>query len=501
MNSFRRSGAAEVFYHFFLFAFTLGCGWLASTLLDAAMESDISTALRTSACLSAVLAVGLPVIYFWRKALGRMVRDDRQDFREKLYEVVIDRRLTVENTGELEVRLTRDGDTVAEFYQSSLPAAIESGGIILGATVLLCRAHLGLGLLLFGMSLLQLVPTVTYEKWAKEIYEQTSDAEEDLDSWFVQGYNGLSTLKSYRQEDWFLDKVEKNTDSMIRAGFRAEQTVSIQSVILDFVDRILRYGSYIIMGLFVLFGWLEVSQTPVLIVLSSYLFGSVGTLLSAFKKCAEYQAAKKHLAEIDLPVPEKTKQAMIRASCVSKRYGEKAVLEDVSLSVQSGERVLICGKNGSGKSTLLRIMLGLLPADAGEVAVGTDRIAFALQEEANLTLTGEELSGDLLKETAVNETQLREYLYGFEITDELMKRPLSDWSMGERKKFYLAAAFARGGEVLALDEPTNHLDGAAKKYLNGLIAAYSGTVLAVSHREDLPVEWDQVITLKGGEAE
>lgn len=366
---------------------------------------------------------------------------------------------------------------------------------MLGSVVLLCLSHLWLGLILFGLSLVQLLPTVVYEKWAKDIYEQTDYAEEVYDGWLIQGCDGLSTLKSYKRENWFIQKLEGISDGMVRAGVRAEQAGTVETVVFQFVDGILRYGSYVIMGLFVLYGGLRVADTPVLIVLSGYLFGSVNYILEAMQKRFEYSVAKKQLAGSAVADPEKPQGALLELSGVCKTYDDKQVLKDISLTVNSGERVLVCGQNGSGKSTLLKIALGFVSADKGDIRIDTDITAFALQEEADLTLSGAELLDDLIKENAVDGEAARRHLAGFDITAEILEKPLSEWSMGQRKKFYLASAFAKPAELLVLDEPTNHLDSAALDYLYNLISAYKGAVLAVSHQSDMPVKWDKTLML------
>lgn len=495
LNTFNKSGAAGTLYHIFLFAFTLACGWLVSSLLDSAMESGGEAALKTALILAAVLLIGLPVIFILRRGLGRLMRADRQSFREKLYSDIIERRISVDSTGELDVKLSNDADTVAEYYQTALPTAIEGALTMLGSAVLLCLSHLWLGLILFGLSLVQLLPTVVYEKWAKDIYEQTDYAEEVYDGWLIQGCDGLSTLKSYKRENWFIQKLEGISDGMVRAGVRAEQAGTVETVVFQFVDGILRYGSYVIMGLFVLYGGLRVADTPVLIVLSGYLFGSVNYILEAMQKRFEYSVAKKQLAGSAVADPEKPQGALLELSGVCKTYDDKQVLKDISLTVNSGERVLVCGQNGSGKSTLLKIALGFVSADKGDIRIDTDITAFALQEEADLTLSGAELLDDLIKENAVDGEAARRHLAGFDITAEILEKPLSEWSMGQRKKFYLASAFAKPAELLVLDEPTNHLDSAALDYLYNLISAYKGAVLAVSHQSDMPVKWDKTLML------
>ncbi|MDE7209982.1 MAG: ATP-binding cassette domain-containing protein, partial [Lachnospiraceae bacterium] len=211
----------------------------------------------------------------------------------------------------------------------------------------------------------------------------------------------------------------------------------------------------------------------------------------------EDQVLKGHLREMELP-ERMTCPLLLEVSHLCKKYGGRNIFSDISFTVHTGERVLLCGANGSGKSTLLRVILGLLPADAGNVYQNSQKVAFALQEEADLPLTGDEVLADLRAEHAVDDDKMKEHLKGFGVTAQILERPLCEWSMGERKKFYLAAAFAQGGELLVLDEPTNHIDAAALEYLYQQMAEYPGALLAVSHREGIPVTWNQVIALEGG---
>ncbi len=81
------------------------------------MESNGEAALKTAGILAALLLVGLPAIFVLRRKLGALMRADRQSFREKLYADIIGRRISIESIGELDVRLSNDADTVAEYYQ------------------------------------------------------------------------------------------------------------------------------------------------------------------------------------------------------------------------------------------------------------------------------------------------------------------------------------------------------------------------------------------------
>lgn len=497
MKNFKRSAAFGTLVHAALFLFTLLGGWLSSALLERAMEGA-GGLLPAALALAALLLAGLPLIYFLQRALGRLLREERQRWREKVYGGILAGRIQVDSAGELDVRLSNDADAVADYYQQALPSAAEGVGVLLGAAALICRVQPLLGLLLLALSLLQLLPTLVYEKWAREIYEQTHSAEERYDGWLIQGAEGLTALRACRREAWFLRKLAEISDGMVRAGCRAERTGAVENAVFQFTDGLLRYGSYLLAGLFVLYGGLAVSDTPVIFVLSASLFRSVDSLLDWRRKRAACRAALGHLTERALPEALPPRGAPLEAEALCKRFGEKQALSQVSLTVRAREKVLLSGPNGSGKSTLLRILLGLLPADSGTVRASRKSLSFALQEEAALPLTGAELSEALTREAAVDGGRMRALLAAFAVPETLLAKPLRQWSPGERKKFALAAAFARPAELLILDEPANHLDAGAVSVLCRLINEYDGAVLAADHHSALPVAWDRTVFLEGG---
>lgn len=501
---FKKSSLLSFLYHLFLFVFTLSAGYLVSALLNRAIEQDTNGTLQWAGVLLALLLMGLPIIYGWSKKRNWWKREDRQRFYEEMYRRVIDRKLNVNSTGDLAVKLSNDSGTVAAYYQDTLPAAAEGIAIMLGSAVLLCLKHLPIGLLFFAMSLLHLIPTLVYEKWAKQVYEQTDEMQENYDSWLVQGHSGIRSLKAYRQERWFIRHLTRISEDMISAGMRAEKTGTIETVVFQLIDSILRYGGYIIMGFFILNGGLRVSDTPVLIVLSGYLFSAVKAVLELFLKHFEFQVARERLQvqpEI-LRQPPEQKAVLLKAEHISKRYEDKEILKDVSLSIKEGERLLVHGKNGSGKSTLLNILLGFTRADTGVVTAFSDveALSFALQEEADVPLTGLQITQALQNTKTLDMSAFGKHLKGFAVTEEILKQPMRALSMGERKKFYLAAALSKKARLLVLDEPLNHLDAAARAYLYQQLRAHPGALLMISHEQDILVPFDRTITLEGGGA-
>jgi ATP-binding cassette subfamily F protein uup len=175
---------------------------------------------------------------------------------------------------------------------------------------------------------------------------------------------------------------------------------------------------------------------------------------------------------------------------VSKWFGEGAqrrvVVRDFSTTVLRGDKIGLIGPNGAGKTTLLRMMLGLLPPDAGQVRQGA-RLEIAyfdqMREQLNLEATLEDFisPGSEWIEIGGRRTHVKSYLGDFLFSPARAHAPVKTLSGGERNRLLLARLFARPANVLVLDEPTNDLDIETLELLEQLLADYDGTVFLVSH--------------------
>nr|WP_203990958.1 ABC-F family ATP-binding cassette domain-containing protein [Sphaerisporangium rufum] len=209
---------------------------------------------------------------------------------------------------------------------------------------------------------------------------------------------------------------------------------------------------------------------------------------------------------------------------VSKSYGDRQVLDEVSFTIRPGERVGVVGENGSGKSTLLRLAAGLERPDDGEVTVvaaggvghlgqtldlplehtvqqAIDRALAGLRAmerrmreleaamaaagdgvaAAGLEEYGEILAGYELRGGWEADARVAKSLHGLGVGHLGRDRALGGLSGGERARLGLACLLAASPEVLLLDEPTNHLDAAGLAWLEDRLRAHTGTVVAVSH--------------------
>lgn len=171
---------------------------------------------------------------------------------------------------------------------------------------------------------------------------------------------------------------------------------------------------------------------------------------------------------------------------ISFTYGDRVIVKDFSTTVLRGDKVGLIGPNGAGKTTLLRLILGQLPAQRGEVRLGTNlQIAYfdQLREQLDDELTVQAQVGDGSDSVQIGGTSRHVigYLQDFLFSPERARTPVKFLSGGERNRVLLARLFAKPANVIVLDEPTNDLDLETLELLEERLGEYGGTLLLVSH--------------------
>lgn len=474
------------------------CSLLLAQLLTQVMNGTLSPVYPWASGTLLLLVVSVGPLFLLRRAYERAVGRDGQRFRETLYAGILSRELEVGSRGELEVKLRRDTQAILKFVQRSCPQAVGGTVIWVGSALLLCHTDGRVGLLFFALNLVQMLPILVYETWTKRIHNETCQAEEADSAWLLEGYHGAHVLKCYGAQGWYLARFCKLEQAVMRWGYRAEGAVTVEDVVFKGIDSLLNYGSYVILGLFVLYGGLSAAKLPLLVLLAGTLFSSVNAVFTWWLDRAEYQAACQRLNWMQREDQEETPEEPVLLSCaeVEKSFGDKKILSGISLDISRGEHVLLQGKNGSGKSTLLRILLGLERADAGIVLRRSDP-SYALQEEAQTTLTVGELTEQLDKTKGMDSNALHRHLVGFQLTG-CMEQPFAQLSGGQKKRFFLAAALAKNSQLLVLDEPTNHLDRESMAYLTQVLQNYPGAMLICTHTAWTALRWDKILHMRGG---
>ncbi|MBV2235721.1 MAG: energy-dependent translational throttle protein EttA [Sterolibacterium sp.] len=199
----------------------------------------------------------------------------------------------------------------------------------------------------------------------------------------------------------------------------------------------------------------------------------------------EYQK-RNETQEIFIPVAERLGNEVIEFNQVSKGFGERLLIDNLSFSVPPGAIVGIIGPNGAGKSTLFKLITGQEQPDAGEVNIGqTVKIAHVDQSRealANDKSVFEAISGgqDLLT-IGKYQTPARAYLGRFNFKGSDQQKIVGQLSGGERGRLHLAKTLSTGGNVLLLDEPSNDLDVETLRALEDALLEYAGCALVISH--------------------
>jgi ATP-binding cassette subfamily F protein 3 len=183
------------------------------------------------------------------------------------------------------------------------------------------------------------------------------------------------------------------------------------------------------------------------------------------------------------PQPAPSGRTVVEAEGLAKSYGDKKVLENVRFRIERGDRVALVGVNGAGKSTLIKLLTGDEPPSAGEVKLGHNVMSEYFAQDQYKVLDPEARMLDDISRAAkkVPEVELRSLLGCFLFSGDDVFKPLGVLSGGERNRFALARILVSPSNFLLLDEPTNHLDMRAKDVLLEALAAFSGTVVFVSH--------------------
>jgi sulfate-transporting ATPase len=199
----------------------------------------------------------------------------------------------------------------------------------------------------------------------------------------------------------------------------------------------------------------------------------------------EYQK-RNETQEIFIPVADRLGNEVIEFNNVSKAYGDRLLIDNLSFKVPPGAIVGIIGPNGAGKSTLFKLITGKEQPDSGEVKIGPT-VQIAHVDQARDSLENEKsvfdaISGgnDILT-VGKYETPARAYIGRFNFKGADQQKKVGNLSGGERGRLHLAKTLISGGNVLLLDEPSNDLDVETLRALEDALLEFAGCVLVISH--------------------
>jgi sulfate-transporting ATPase len=209
--------------------------------------------------------------------------------------------------------------------------------------------------------------------------------------------------------------------------------------------------------------------------------------LARFNELSEHEYQKRNeTSEIFIPVAERLGNDVIEFKNVSKAFGDRLLIDNVSFVVPPGAIVGIIGPNGAGKSTLFKMITGKEQPDSGEVVIGqTARVSIVDQNRddlANNKSVFDDVTGgaDMLT-VGRFDMPSRAYLGRFNFKGSDQQKIVGNLSGGERGRLHLAKTLLQGGNVLLLDEPSNDLDVETLRALEDALLEFAGSVMVISH--------------------
>jgi sulfate-transporting ATPase len=209
--------------------------------------------------------------------------------------------------------------------------------------------------------------------------------------------------------------------------------------------------------------------------------------LARFEELSDYEYQKRNeTQEIFIPVAERLGHEVFEFKNVSKSFGDRLLIDNLSFTVPAGAIVGIIGPNGAGKSTMFKLIAGKEQPDSGEIKVGqTVKMAFVDQNRddlANDKTVWEDISGGLdIINVGKFQMPSRAYCGRFNFNGGDQQKKVGMLSGGERGRLHLAKTLIEGGNVLLLDEPSNDLDVETLRALEDALLEFAGSVMVISH--------------------
>ncbi len=209
--------------------------------------------------------------------------------------------------------------------------------------------------------------------------------------------------------------------------------------------------------------------------------------IARFEELSDFEYQKRNeTQEIFIPVADRLGSQVIEFKNVSKSFGDRLLIDNLSFNIPAGAIVGIIGPNGAGKSTLFKLIAGKEQPDSGTVVVGqTVKMAYVDQSRDALSddkTVWEDVSGGLdMLNIGKFQMASRAYCGRFNFNGGDQQKKVGMLSGGERGRLHLAKTLIQGGNVLLLDEPSNDLDVETLRALEDALLEYAGTVLVISH--------------------
>jgi len=211
---------------------------------------------------------------------------------------------------------------------------------------------------------------------------------------------------------------------------------------------------------------------------------------------------ERNLRGLQLNMNQESGNDVLTVEGVKKSYQGSLLIKDISFKIKKGDKIALIGPNGCGKTTLLKIISGQIPADQGEIRLGSRvEMAYFSQEHEDLN-PNQTVLDEIVANFDLTLQEARTALGGMLFSEDEVFKLVGDLSGGELGRLAFLKVILSRANFLLLDEPTNHLDIASCQVVESMLADFEGTVLVVSHdRYFIDQVADQVLSIEDGRAE
>lgn len=459
--------------------------------------------------LMVVFQSGVNIIL--RKEEVKALQRSKMHFLEKFLENSLDK-LFRTDYGELIENITDDMEKVTNRYMKLYPFIISSFLGMIGYFLFLVLQSPIVAGTLFIISFIQFFPPLIVKKYMKISYEQCEEIEAGITKHVVEAVEGFDIIKLYGLKGWWQQKMSDYHRNYISVGRKADAVAAAQRSMYRLLDNILKFGTYALIGLYVIGGYCSMEVAVGAIYLSQKFYGYVQSLFSTIPEMAVSQSAEKRIGkwihkEEKLSDTVISNAAGIQIREVSYGYDTRELLNRIRYQFQNNKNYLLKGNNGTGKTTLLNILSGLILPDNGEIYVenkagdflrkkpDSSLLFYIPQQDPKYQYNVSTLFTMFGEEKQERLTQIAEK---FNLTEIIEKgTAICELSGGERKKVFLTIGFAMEPRWLLLDEPSNNLDSDGKRILTDLVKERRATIL-ISHDMIFEDIVDCVIELENG---
>lgn len=513
-DTLKRTAILSWFLKLIKIPVTILSAQLTANVIRMATNGEIISLLYTSAALLA-LVIGIQIFnlimdIIYQKCLSRSLHKCKINLYRQFLSNPLSSLFSSQYGDSME-KLNDDFNTVTGKRTSLYPEFWTSIIIAVTYFIFIAIQNLWIAILLFAFSLMQIIPPIMIKKKVQTYYSQNRDIEAELTDYIVNAYRGFSLIKLYGLKQWWLNGLSQLHKEYMKVGSRAEASYTTETSMTNLVDNILQYGTYITVGIFILFRYAALEVGVQAITLSGEFFKAVKTIFALIPDFSTTEIAEDRLSDwfhLNENITEEIKSKKIVLSDVSFCYNENPILEHVSVTFDSSKLTLIKGNNGEGKSTLFRLITNLCVCNSGKISVGEidsaslaeqnypNKIFFLPQDDPAFHFTAQELYEMILQEQI---TEVWEIASRFHLTvDLLSSKKISELSGGERKKVFLCLGFALKPQIMLLDEPTNSLDEAGKEILKQLLKERNNGAVIISHENLFDDIAEEVYVLKNG---